>query len=121
MTGKNKKELLKENSELKEELADIKLKYDQLSERIKSLETEFKCNKCDRTSTNSTSVKKHQSRDISLVYKCEQCRKESHLKVCKMNKCDECDKFFKYLKIKKQRSKFPMKTPKYIATFLTMK
>ena len=111
MTGKNKKELLKENLELKEELANIKTKYDQLSDRIKSLETEFKCNKCsDRTSANLTSVKKHQSQDIPLVYKCEQCRKEfdeewklnSHLKVCTMNKCDQCDKSFKYLEIKKK-------------------
>ena len=110
MVGKNKKELLKENSELKEELADITTKYDKLSERIKTLETELKCNKCVRTSENSTNVKKHPDQHIPLMYNCDKCRKEfdeewklnSHLKVCKVNKCDQCDKSFKYIEIKKK-------------------
>ena len=110
MTGKNKKELQKENSELKEELTDIKTKYDELLERIKSLEKDLNCNKCDKSSANSSSVKKHQNEHIPLIYECEQCRKEfdeewklgSHLKVCKMIKCDQCEKSFKYLEIKKK-------------------
>ena len=110
ITGKNKPELLTENSELEEELTDIKTKYDELSERIKSLETEIKCNKCDKTSANSTSVKKHQHQLISSAHKCDQCRKEfdeewklnTHLKVCRINKCDQCDKSFKCLEIKKK-------------------
>lgn len=110
MSVKNKKELQRENSELKEELTVIKSKYDDLSEKLKSLETGFKCNKCDENLANSTAVKKHKTTESPSIFKCEQCRKVfdqewklcSHLKLCKMNGCDQCDKSFKCLELKKK-------------------
>ena len=58
MTGKTKKELQVENSELKSELSDVKSKYWTLSEKcenlLKKLNMEeakgnksFRCDKCD--------------------------------------------------------------------------
>ena len=41
MTGKNKKELQRENSELKEEFTVKQSKYDELSDKLKSFQFQF--------------------------------------------------------------------------------
>ena len=117
MTGKNKKELQKENSELKEELNDIKTKYDELSGKLTSLETRMetrnpKCNKCDKTFPNSSTVRNHQvdHSSLNINFKCDQCERKfdedwklsAHIKEHAKKKCDRCNKVFKCEDIKKK-------------------
>ena len=54
MTGKNKRELIIENSELKKELSELRISHAQLSVKAKS-----KCNKCDENIERMTEMRMH--------------------------------------------------------------
>ena len=67
MTNKSKKDLQVENSELRKDLSEIKVKYDNLSENFKSLELQIKgnqevkkgyfpCKNCENIFTSSSST-----------------------------------------------------------------
>ena len=100
MTGKNKKELIIENSELKKELSELRISHAQLSVKAKS-----KCNKCDENVERMTEVRTHQDTHnyLNQSFKCANCdhtfndewKMEAHLKTCKTSRCDLCNKTFK--------------------------
>ena len=99
MTGKTKKVLETENSALKNELNNLKLKsenefnnlklkYDTLSDEDKTLKskcnqvkitrnTNFKCNKCEKSFGNFRDFKKHKSEHElnNEVFECRKCDK----------------------------------------------
>ena len=117
MTGKTKKDLQAENSLLKEELADIKAKFAQLSEKYKILEqsgsnSPFKCYKCSEKFQCHEDLKYHLNnhKNNKETFKCVDCdsefneqwkmlaHKENHTKF----KCDICEKIFNSQLIKEK-------------------
>ena len=118
MSVNNKKQLQKENNEMKKELSDVKNHYAHLLEEYKCLEAKttssYKCDKCDKTLESSEIVTNPQEDQYSAIqiFKCDHCEKEfnkkwkldAHLNICRTNKCDACDKTFKYNDLKKKHN-----------------
>jgi hypothetical protein len=71
MTGKNKKELQLENSQLKEELNKWKIDFGKVSET----RTAFGSN-CDKTLKNVAHLEKHKKQSTTTIFKCDHCEKE---------------------------------------------
>ena len=96
MAAKNKKELQKENNEIKKELADVKNHYSNLLEEFRRLEAKtvsnFKCNKCDKNLEDLEKVKNPQEDSYSArqIFNCDHCKNNfnekwkltAHLKTC---------------------------------------
>ena len=125
MTGKNKKELQAENVKLKEELADITAKYDNLKvaqeshQRKCQLDNDndkkkpnLNCTRCDATFESLKKLKEHKGNEHKSekeFFKCDMCeyefdeewKRSAHSKMHKY-KCEQCDKCFKYLEIKRK-------------------
>ena len=118
MNGKTKKVLEEENSNLKNELENLKLENESLKSNCKCNEekavksTNFKCNKCDKSFGTFKDFKKHKSEHDNQgeLLKCGQCDKtfdedwkmNAHMKSHKNYQCDQCGKKFKYLEILKK-------------------
>ena len=117
MTGKNKKDLQKENTELKEELTDMKKRNDELSGKLICLETQMdpsnlNCKNCEKALTDLSKVKNHEVNQSSSTpeFKCDKCKREfdqdwkmqAHMKEHSKKQCERCTKTFKYEEIKKK-------------------
>ena len=119
MTGKNKKELQSENSEMKERLNILQINFEKLSEEHKALQVELiqekeknKRNNGDKSTETLKDLRKHNNKHESQteVFKCDFCNKDfneqwkmcAHIKKHDKHKCELCDKTFKYLDIKKK-------------------
>ena len=113
MTAKNKKQLEKENNEIKKELSDVKNHYANLLEEYRCLEvktiSDFQCNKCEKNLEKVTNPQEDHSSALK-IFKCDHCEKDfnekwklnAHSKTCRMKKCDVCDKTFKYEDLRKK-------------------
>ena len=117
MTNKTKKELQAEILLLRQELADIKTKFSQLSEKCKSLEqieksSSFLCHKCSKNFQTNEALKNHMRnhQDKKESVKCFECDLEfneewkmlAHKKNRTNVKCDKCDKIFRCQVIKEK-------------------
>ena len=72
MTAKTKKELQAENVILKEQLADMKTKFSELTEKYKNMQQNkqipsFKCHKCSKNVQCSEDFKKHMKLKVILL------------------------------------------------------
>ena len=122
MTGKTKKALETENSVLKEELSQVKIKLANLSEQHEKCNSEqtsqsnnLMCSMCDKFFGSLKDLKKHKSADhkTNEVFKCEKCNRifneewkmNAHVKTHKQYECDHCSKTFKYLELKEKHTK----------------
>ena len=126
MTGKTKKVLETENSNLRNEVNNLKLKCDTLSEENKTLKskcnqkkttrnTNFTCIKCEQSFGNFRDFKKHKGEHEleNEVFKCSKCDKffdedwkmNAHMKKHADYPCNQCDKSFKYLEILEKHTK----------------
>ena len=80
MTAKTKKELHAENVLLKEQLADMKTKFSELTEKYKNMKQNklipsFKCHRCSKNFDCSEDLKKHMIKhgDKSDTFNCDLC------------------------------------------------
>ena len=122
---KNKKELQAENSGLKEELSDIKVKFAKLSEKYEVLqkqsnqnnrreEMSIKCDECDFVVGNISELRKHKNIHKGIEKFCccvcsqdfdEEWKMEAHKKKHKSFACDQCGKNFKFMDIMEKHKK----------------
>jgi hypothetical protein len=126
MNGKTKRVLEEENSTLKDDDTNLKLKCETLFEENKILKskcnpekavksTTFNCYKWDTSFGTFNELKKHKSEHEPQyeVNKCGQYEKtfdeewkmNAHMKSYKNYPCSQCGKTFKYLEILKKHSK----------------
>ena len=117
MTAKTKKELQAENVLLKEQLADMKTKFSDLSEKYKNMQQNkeipsLKCHKCSKIFQCSEDFKKHmiKHRNKSDTFNCDLCELEfneewkmlAHKKNHINFKCEKCDKNFHFQVLKEK-------------------
>ena len=117
MTGQTKKDLQAQNSLLKEELADIKAKFAQLSKKYKILEesepnSPFQCHKCSKKFQCHEDLKYHLNnhKDNKETFKCAECDSEfneqwkmlAHKKNHTQFKCEMSEKIFNSQLIKEK-------------------
>ena len=83
MTAKTKRELQAENVLLKEQLADMKTKFSELTEKYKNMQQNkqiqsFKCHKSSKNFQCSEDLKKHMKKhgDESDTFNCDLCELE---------------------------------------------
>ena len=122
MTGKSKKDLQQENSKLKEELSDIRLKHESLLQNFETLKKNsetrrktFKCNKCDNSFESMVDLKAHKDTHgkSGEKFECDMCGKVvneewkmcAHRKIHEKFDCTVCGKHFKYLDTKLKHTK----------------
>ena len=113
MTGKTKKDLQAENTALKEEVSNLKIMYETLSEKYENLQTKstldtesrkntFKCNKCDTNFETMREFKAHKNKhDVTnKMFECDKCERVfneerkmiAHRKTYTKYQCEYCNK-----------------------------
>ena len=142
MPVKSKKVLETENSSLKDEVKNLKIKNSTLTEQYETLKAKcsqenvmkninFKCSNCDKSFKTYKDFKKHKSEHEvnNEVYECSQCDKtfnedwkmNAHIKTHKKFKCDKCDKSFKFLELLTKHIKISHENVKLYCHFFNNK
>ena len=117
MTAKTKKELHAENVLLKEQLADMKTKFSELTEKYKNMKQNklipsFKCHRCSKNFDCSEDLKKHMIKhgDKSDTFNCDLCDSKfyeewkmlAHKKTHTKFNCEKCYMTFNYQLLKEK-------------------
>ena len=96
MAIKTQKEIQYENSKLKEEVNNLKIKNGEPSNKVKN---HSECRNCNKNSINLNNLKKNEDNHV----RCVRCEREfdnkwklsAHMKMHERYKCGKCEKTFR--------------------------